>query len=592
MVRKITSFFSNNDEGATNLNFGSTVTREVCLLCDTDLIKSRLYARDRICPECRFHYNLSAFERIKLIADPGSFRETSKSLISTDPLSFSSKTSYKKTLARDQKRTGLTEAVVTGSCRIGGARCMLVVLDFGFMGGSMGSVVGEKISLAFEEASKKKIPVISVITSGGARFQEGVLSLMQMSKTCIAANKLSDAGVPFISVLANPSTGQAYASFANMADIILAEPGTIMGYSPLRSIMANSEESISDDSHTAESHLSHGMIDAIVDRSKLREIISVLLDLFQQEFKITQTRSDSNYEIASIPKQAWHSVRLSRHDSRPSSMDFMARMLDNFVEIHGDRYFQDDPSIVCGLGQLGGQTIVLVGHERGRPNPSITQKNGRPSPEGFRKAQRALRLADKFKIPVITFIDTPGADLSIEAENRGLGNAIANTLSLMSNLKVPTISVLIGEGGSASALTLGISDKVLMLENAIYSAISPEEAAELIYQTSERVEEAAESLRLTSSDCKELEIVDVIVPEPEGGAHTDHHEASRLLKRSLLRELSTLQRQSERRRLRNRYNKFRNVGAYSSRVRSAISHKITAIQKMVSEIPDKSKLAD
>ena len=186
---------------------------------------------------------------------------------------------------------------------------MLVVLDFGFMGGSMGSVVGEKISLAFEEASKKKIPVISVITSGGARFQEGVLSLMQMSKTCIAANKLSDAGVPFISVLANPSTGQAYASFANMADIILAEPGTIMGYSPLRSIMANSEESISDDSHTAESHLSHGMIDAIVDRSKLREIISVLLDLFQQEFKITQTRSDSNYEIASIPKQAWHSVR-------------------------------------------------------------------------------------------------------------------------------------------------------------------------------------------------------------------------------------------------------------------------------------------
>ena len=469
---------------------------------------------------------------------------------------------------------------------------MLVVLDFGFMGGSMGSVVGEKISLAFEEASKKKIPVISVITSGGARFQEGVLSLMQMSKTCIAANKLSDAGVPFISVLANPSTGQAYASFANMADIILAEPGTIMGYSPLRSIMANSEESISDDSHTAESHLSHGMIDAIVDRSKLREIISVLLDLFQQEFKITQTRSDSNYEIASIPKQAWHSVRLSRHDSRPSSMDFMARMLDNFVEIHGDRYFQDDPSIVCGLGQLGGQTIVLVGHERGRPNPSITQKNGRPSPEGFRKAQRALRLADKFKIPVITFIDTPGADLSIEAENRGLGNAIANTLSLMSNLKVPTISVLIGEGGSASALTLGISDKVLMLENAIYSAISPEEAAELIYQTSERVEEAAESLRLTSSDCKELEIVDVIVPEPEGGAHTDHHEASRLLKRSLLRELSTLQRQSERRRLRNRYNKFRNVGAYSSRVRSAISHKITAIQKMVSEIPDKSKLAD
>ena len=340
MVRKITTLFSKNEDSMTELDVGSRITRDVCLLCDTELIKSRLYARNRICPDCRFHYSLSASERIKLMADPGSFRETSKSIISTDPLSFSSKTSYKKAILRDQKRTGLTEAVVTGTCRIGGARCMLTVLDFGFMGGSMGSVVGEKISLAFEEATKKKIPLISVVTSGGARYQEGVLSLMQMSKTCIAANKLSDARIPFISVLANPSTGQAYASFANMADIILAEPGTIMGYSPLRSMMLNSEQNISDDAHTAESHLNHGMIDAVVDRSKLREIISVLLDLFQQEFKIIQSRNDSSYEIGPTPKKAWHSVRLSRHDSRPSTMDFMARMLDNFVEIHGDRFFK------------------------------------------------------------------------------------------------------------------------------------------------------------------------------------------------------------------------------------------------------------
>ena len=209
---------------------GGTVDRETCLVCDTSLASADLYTQFRVCPVCRFHYSMSARERITCLADPQTFREINRLLITLDPLSFSSRVSYKQRIFHDQRRTGLTEAVVTGTCAIGGSPAVLIVLDFGFMGGTMGCVVGEKVALALEQAAKRKLPAIAVVTSGGARIQEGILSLMQMAKTSIAANQLSDKGLPFISVLANPATGQAYASFANLADIVVAEPGAIVGF--------------------------------------------------------------------------------------------------------------------------------------------------------------------------------------------------------------------------------------------------------------------------------------------------------------------------------------------------------------------------
>ena len=589
MVRKFTGFLSNTIRGKDPHSI-ELIVREECFLCESTLTDSDMYQKYKVCHTCRFHYSMTARERVESLADLGTFKESNRWLTSIDPLSFKTRTSYKKSLFDDQARTGLTEAVITGSCTIDGLSCILIALDFGFMGGSMGSVVGEKISLAFENAAKRKIPVITIITSGGSRIQEGILSLMHMAKTVLASNQLQQKGIPHISVLANPSTGQAYASFANMADIIISEPGAIVGVNPIRSISGDDQKE-TESTHTSESHLSHGTLDAVTDRTKLKGVISVLLDLFNKEFTIKRTSSGQITYPTAQPTEAWHSVQIARHNSRPTSMDYMARIMDNFVELHGDRVYGDDPSIVCGLGQIGGQTVVVIGQQRDQTLDSTDEgSNARTMPEGFRKAQRALRIAEKFELPVITLVDTPGANLSSEAEERGLGHAIASTLALISSLTVPTISTIIGEGGSSGALALGIADRVIMLENAIYSAVSPEEAAELIYQDEEKAEEVVGSLRLTARDCMEIEIVDQVVPEPSQGAHRDHHEASRLLKRALLQNLADLQTVSKRKRLNARTKKFRNMGEYSSRLKSTITREVNTLRgtilKRTKEISD------
>ena len=559
-----------------------TVVREICLVCDESLVDSELYQRHNVCPRCRFHYSFTARERIDALADPGSFKEINRTVTSLDPLSFSSRTSYRQNVFRDQRRTGLTEAAVTGTCSIGGTTAVLIVLDFGFMGGTMGCVVGEKVALAFEYATRRKQPVVAVVTSGGVRIQEGVLSLMQMAKTAMAANRLAEAGLPFISVLANPSTGHAYASFANLADIIVAEPGAIVGLSSMRAVKNSADEPGPADSHSAESRLQHGMIDAVVDRTQSKDTISALLDMLTSKYHLTRRDKKEGYvqppRAASLT--AWEAVNLARHPERPTGVHYVSQMVTNFVELHGDRVFGDDEALVWGLGQIGGQTIVVIGQERGDPDDA--QQGGRISPEGFRESQRAVRLAAKFDLPIITLIDTPGPHISADAEARGLGSAIAVAMAELAGVEVPSIAVIIGEGGSEGALPLAVVDRVLMLENAIYSVISPEDAAALMYQDAARADEAAESLKLTAHDCFELGIVDLIVQEPAGGAHANPTEAARHLRRVLLQELSVLQAGSRKRLLRSRYKKFRNMGEYSSHFRTAITREVNSLRGIVS----------
>ena len=556
--------------------------RDSCLVCSTDLLTSDLFARNRICPVCNFHYSMTARERIESLADPGSFRETNRRVTSLDPLSFSSKVSYKERIFRDQRRTGLTEAVVTGTCSIGGCPAVMAVLDFGFMGGSMGCVVGEKIALAMEHAAKRRLPVVTVVTSGGARVQEGVLSLMQMAKTVIAASLLHEKGLPLITVLANPATGHAYASFANLADIILAEPGAIVGLAPMRAIRESSSRPIPGGSHTSDSHLAHGTVDDVVHRSDLRDRIAVLLELLGPRYRLEAQRKPDPPHLPDHQPQAWDSVKLARRSDRPTAMDYMSRIISSFVEIHGDRVHGDDGAVVCGLGYLGSQTVVVIGQERGREGEVVERNGGRTSPEGFRKALRAADLAEKFDLPVITLIDTPGPLLSLDAEERGLGHTIAAMMARMASLSVPSIAVITGEGGSEGALALGLTTRVLMLENAIYSVISPEEAAGLFYQDQTRADEAAESLRLTARGCMELGIVDQIVQEPPGGAHVNPDEAARHLRRTLLEELAELQSKKRPGFALARRKKFRNMGEYSSSFRSTISRDVSRLQGLAS----------
>ncbi len=559
-----------------------TVVREICLVCDESLVDAELYQRHNVCPRCRFHYSFTARERIDTLADPGSFKEINRTVTSLDPLSFSSRTSYRQSVFRDQRRTGLTEAAVTGTCSIGGTTAVLIVLDFGFMGGTMGCVVGEKVALAFEYATRRKQPVVAVVTSGGVRIQEGVLSLMQMAKTAMAANRLAEAGLPFISVLANPSTGHAYASFANLADVIVAEPGAIVGLSSMRAVKNSDDEPSPSDSHSAESRLRHGMIDAVVDRTQSKDTIAALLDMLMSKYHLTRRDKQDGYVQPPRAESltAWEAVNLARHPERPTGLDYLSQMVTNFIELHGDRVFGDDDSLVWGVGQIGGQTIIVIGQERGDPDDA--QQGGRISPEGFRETQRAVRLAAKFDLPIITLIDTPGPLISADAEERGLGSAIAVAMAELAGVEVPSIAVVIGEGGSEGALPLAVVDRVLMLENAIYSVISPEDAAALIYQDAARADEAAESLKLTAHDCFELGIVDLIVQEPAGGAHANPTEAARHLRRVLMQELSVLQVGSRKRLLRSRYKKFRNMGEYSSHFRTAITREVNSLRGIVS----------
>ncbi|HEX77234.1 MAG TPA: acetyl-CoA carboxylase carboxyl transferase subunit beta [Dehalococcoidia bacterium] len=571
--------------------------QNLCLACGTAVSGSELYQHYAICPNCRFHFSLPAQQRLELLADPGSFKEVNRFLPFLDPLSFSERVPYRQRLVQAQHRTGLREAVVTGTCRIGGNPAVLAILDFGFLGGSLSCVVGEKLALAFELALRKKLPIITVVSSGGARIQEGVLSLMQMGKTAAAARRLHPKGIPFISVLASPTTGEAYASFANLADIIIAEPGAIVGLAPFTVVEKVTAKPLPPDAHTAESHLAHGLLDLIVDRTQLRHLLSVLLDLLSSRYRLTLVKKGRLFELVERPRgTAWQAVQLARHQERPTALDYIARISSSFVEIHGDRVCGDDQAIVCGLADISGEAVVVIAEERGRPDER-GRNQGRAYPEGFRKAQRAMRLAAKFQLPLITFIDTPGAFPGLESEERGIGNAIANCMALMSNLPCPVLAVLIGEGGSEGALALGVADRILMLENAIYYVVAPERAATILYREPRRAAEIAPSLKLTAHDCRELGVVDLVIPEPEGGAHTDPDEAARLLKKYLLAQLLELQSQSPDKLTKARYQKFRRFGQRGPLIRSAISKQWAQLQylmgrgvdELIERLPSKPK---
>ena len=572
--------------------------REYCEGCSTALADAALYLQYRVCPSCRFHYAVTARERISLIADPGTFRESHRSIVSLGP-SASSAAPAQKRPTRERRRTGLTEAAITGRGAIGGMPVIIIVLDFRFLGGTMGVVVGEKVSLAFELATRRKMPVVAVITSGGARIQEGVLSLMQMAKTSFAVNGLDREGLPFIAVMANPTTGQVYSSFANLADVILAEPGALLGLAPSMVRGEGSQGSIAPGVHTTEAHLVHGMIDRVIDREHLKDLLSVLLDLMTPKQSLPtddaamghspskteegiKDRIDGGH-LEELWPPAWETVQLVRHSQRPTALDFIRRSLSNFVELHGDRLHGDDPCIVAGLGYLGSQAVVAIGQEKGHEVTARERHEGRTYPEGFRKAQRVMTLASKLQLPLITFVDTPGPYYGRESEERGLGNAIASTMALMAQLPIPTISVVIGEGGSEGALALGVADRILMLENAIYSVTSPENAAALLYRDSPRVQEVAEPIKLTAQDCLELGIIDLIVSEPSEGAHRNPSEAALRLKTALEGELTVLKARSTKRVLRDRYRKFRKMGEYSSHFRVAFTQEVAHLQGYVAQ---------
>jgi len=555
--------------------------RQICLSCGANLSDSSKYRRLRVCPTCRYHYTISARRRIVAIADEGSFKETSKWIQSLDPLEFSPRISYRVRLLQDQARTGLSEAAVTGTCSIGGTPVVIIVLDSSFLGGSMGVVVGEKVTLALELAARKKVPCVAMVTSGGARIQEGVLSLMQMAKTTLAARTLRDKGQTFIVSLSNPSTGQVLGSFASMADIIFAEPGSHIGFAPLADLREIEGKRV-DTEHTAEAYLERGHVDAIIERDHLKHELASVLDLISPEFRLTSSRKINTDSMVIRPREAWEMVKLARRPDRPRARFYIDNVFANFFELHGDRVYTDDPSVIIGLARLGGQSVMILAQQKSHPPENDSSSNGvqtgEITPGGFRKARRGVMLAETFKIPIVSIVDSPGPRLGIDMEQRGLASAIARMIDQMGRAKIPTLSILIGEGGSEAALAFGLTDRVLMLENAIYTPIAPERGAQSEMSDPGKASDIARALKLTSMDCVDMEIVDDIVPEPEQGAHGSPDEAARLLKRALMRELSNLAGSNTKTLVRRRQKKFRKVGEYGSRFRAALRRETKAWQ--------------
>ena len=554
--------------------------RKVCLYCGADISNSTKYRRLRVCPTCGWHYTISARRRIAAVADEDSFKETSKWIQSLDPLEFSPRISYRVRLLQDQTRTGLSEAAVTGTCSIGGTPVVIIVLDSSFLGGSMGVVVGEKVTLALELAARNKLPCVAMVTSGGARIQEGILSLMQMAKTTLAARALREKGQAFIVCLSNPSTGQVLGSFASMADIIFAEPGSHIGFAPLGDLR-ELEGKRADKEHTAEAYLERGHVDTIIERDHLKHELASVLDLISPEFRLTSSRRAPTERVAIRPREAWDMVKLARRPDRPRARFYIENVFANFFELHGDRVYSDDQSVIIGLARLGGQSVMIIAQQKSvahqKDDPSGLRM-GEITPGGFRKARRGVILAETFKIPVISIVDSPGPRLGIDMEQRGLASAIARMIDQMGRAKAPTISILIGEGGSEAALAFGLTDRVLMLENAIYTPIAPERGAQSEMSDPAKASDVARALKLTSLDCVEMDIVDDIVPEPESGAHGAPIEAARLLKRSLMRELSEITNKNTNTLVRRRQKKFRKVGEYGNRFRSALRRETRAWQ--------------
>ena len=589
-----------------------------CPTCGTMLFNKQLDKNLRVCTSCGHHFRLSAEARIAHLLDHGTWAEHDAGLQSVDALGFVDQKPYPDRIVAAQTATGMRDAAVWGTGSIGGTEVALCVMDFGFMGGSMGAVVGEKVARAAEHALAARVPLIIVSASGGARMQEGTLALMQLAKTLAALERMKTAGVPFISVLSDPTTGGVFASFAAVGDVNVAEPDALIGFAGARVTAGTIAAELPPGFQRSEFLFSHGFVDRVVARAELHDELARILRLLPargsfaaaepvddavpafRPFSFLTTIADRVGELAngdsaddaplekptppapvpavdgdgnavtgSIPPAAsrddvWARVQLARNLARPRTLEFVEAMADEFVELHGDRLFGDDQAIVAGLARIDGRRVVVIGQQKGSDTDENIRRNfGMPHPEGYRKAMRVMELAERAGLPVITFVDVPGAHPGPESEERGIAEAIARSIGLMSRLRTPIVTIITGEGGSGGALAIAVGDVVIALENAVYSVISPEGCASILWRTADEAATAAAAMRMSAADQHALGVVDIVVPEPGAGAHEEPAQTAERLKAIMLDRLDALGALTIDELVDQRYRRYRALGAYT-----------------------------
>ncbi|WP_274421438.1 acetyl-CoA carboxylase carboxyltransferase subunit alpha [Blautia sp. XA-2221] len=568
-----------------------------CNKCGAAIVTEDVKNGNYICPKCGGYFRIHAYTRIRMVTDEGSFEEWDKDLVGANPMEYRG---YEEKLSSVREKTGLREAVVTGKGRINGQEAVIGVCDGRFFMASMGWAVGEKITRAVERATRERLPVILFACSGGARMQEGITSLMQMAKTSAALKKHSDAGLLYISVLTEPTTGGVTASFAMLGDVILAEPGALIGFAGPRVIEQTIRQKLPKGFQRAEFLLEHGFVDEIVEREKLKKTLTKLLKIHDEKRKTENTdlseidkvktandgtaeeqlsddasvehrekavlsqraselfREKKRYQNNRTEHTAWERVQISRKLERPSGSSYIKSLFTDFMELHGDRKYGDDPAVIGGIANFHGIPVTVIVQEKGCDTKENIHRNfGMPMPEGYRKALRLMKQAEKFRRPVICFVDTPGAFCGIEAEERGQGAAIADNLMELAGLTVPVLTIITGEGGSGGALALAAGDQVWMLENAVYSILSPEGFSSILWKDSTKAKEAAEVMKLTALDLHSQGIIEKVIYEPEEFTEQTFYQVTDILDEEISDFLGEYRNYSEEILLEKRYERFR-----------------------------------
>ena len=421
----------------------------------------------------------------------------------------SEKYGYADEYNRSVRRTGRKEAVITGECTCGDISFMSIIMDERFMIGTLSKANGERIACAFEYATDKKLPVVAFCSGGGVRIQEGAEGLVQMAKIDAALLRHGEKGLAYISVLTDPTYGGTMASFGMMGDIIIAEPGARIGFGGKKIVETILHEKIPNDFQTAEYALKNGGIDTICERKNMLHTITRLLRLLSSKSAEAPIFKQPVFDY--VHKNALNIWRNIRKEEPVYDLD---TLFSDVTYLHGDRISFDDPSLPCGIGIIGGITTVFIAQSKGKTlDEKIANNFGMTRPEGYRKAMRMARLAEKFKLPILILIDSPGAHPGNEAEKNNQSIAISECMMTLLKVKTPIVTIVAGEGCSGGALALSISDKIAMFSESMYAVISPESYAKIIYDSPTPNEGQLARMNYTAADLYESTLIDDVLKQ-------------------------------------------------------------------------------
>lgn len=456
----------------------------------------------------------SARERIALVADEGSFEEWDADVVSDDPLSFRDTKPYRERLAAAREATGLGEAVLTGRATLDGRPFAVVAGEFGFLGGSIGVATAERVARAFERAVAERLPAVALTASGGSRMQEGTLAVVGMAKLAAAAGRLRAAGLPYVVCLTHPTMGGVFASWGSLGTVTFALPGALAGFAGPRVVELLTGRPLSARVQRSETLAAHGLIDGVVEPSAVRAAVARVLAVAAPAGSPPpppDAPADPPDMLGVAERRdAWASLQHVRDRRRPGAGALLDALATDVTVLRGARDGRpDDPACCAALARVAGfPAVVVAQRRRGDGTPAVM------NPSGYRKARRAMALAAELRLPLVTIVDTPGAELSEDAERGGLAFEIAGCLADMAALPVPTVAVLLGEGGSGGALALLVADRVLAAEHASLGVIAPEGASAILYRDVDHAAELAATQGGASWQLVEAGIADVLIPEP------------------------------------------------------------------------------